>query len=519
MSDQHSTSRAPFRPDHAGASIATGDPHTGLYGRAVRRYWWIVLLFGVVAAGIGLLAVMAKEDWYSATAEIGLRPLPQYDETFVGVDVIRQIGDVTQSTETVAAIFEGPEFAAAAAQRLDPPAEPAALGRAVTVTPFGQSSILRITATDADPVRAQQTANAYSEGVLELRRTRFMDTIRDRIAFLQRRKRALPADDYGGQNDAGSKLNTLSAVQSSGIDPTVFLASRAQPAQRNAAVPASRAVPLAGIVGLIFGSAAALALALASRAVHSSKEAVALSGLPVLARLPARRRRRRGPVVPVRPGSEGWESHRAVAAQVARHRGSNVFAVVSASRGDGRTSVAAGLALALADMGASVILVDLDLANPQLSAAVGGVADRGSVELADGLSGTLAVSSTAPRVRVLAANVDDALSGEALLRRLGTIFTDLRSMADFVIVDTAPYIEVSDVLRVAPSVDDVIVVTQTGTTDRDALGDLLTGLEQTGASSIGMVVVDGAGARRGVAVPPARPAPKLAERPPLSPAR
>jgi MinD-like ATPase involved in chromosome partitioning or flagellar assembly len=78
---------------------------------------------------------------------------------------------------------------------------------------------------------------------------------------------------------------------------------------------------------------------------------------------------------------------------------------------------------------------------------------------------------------------------EAIQRRIPELVRRAHEVADYVVIDTAPLGEVSDALRIASVVDDVLLVVRPGHTDRSHLERTREILENTGHRPSGLVVV------------------------------
>jgi capsular exopolysaccharide synthesis family protein len=164
-----------------------------------------------------------------------------------------------------------------------------------------------------------------------------------------------------------------------------------------------------------------------------------------------------------------------------------VVAVTSSARGEGRTTIAANLALTAARDGREVALVECDVRRPSLAqllelAPRAGLAEvvQGQAELGQALcrSGTLSV---------LAAG--DARDPGAVLRspRLATTIEALRASFSLVILDAPPALAFADAGRLAAAADGVLLVARAGTTPRQVVR---MAVEYVGSRLIGVVLND-----------------------------
>jgi Mrp family chromosome partitioning ATPase len=80
---------------------------------------------------------------------------------------------------------------------------------------------------------------------------------------------------------------------------------------------------------------------------------------------------------------------------------------------------------------------------------------------------------------------------EAVGRHLPELLRTARELADYVIVDTPPLGRVSDALRAAMTVDDIVLVTRPGNTDRTELQHTRELLDRMGHTPTGLLVVGG----------------------------
>jgi MinD superfamily P-loop ATPase len=98
---------------------------------------------------------------------------------------------------------------------------------------------------------------------------------------------------------------------------------------------------------------------------------------------------------------------------------------------------------------------------------------------------------SAPGLRVFSANSQGDVSRalDVVGRRLPELLRAARKLADYVIVDTPPVGQVSDALRAAVTVDDIVLVTRPGNTDRTELQHTRELLDRLGHTPTGLLVI------------------------------
>lgn len=170
--------------------------------------------------------------------------------------------------------------------------------------------------------------------------------------------------------------------------------------------------------------------------------------------------------------------------------------ITSASPGDGKTTVAANLALAFALEGRRVLLVDGDLRRSTVHRMFKVPRSPGLAELLDGsaeIKGCVHPSNV-DGLFVLPAGeppVDGGhlLEGESFRKLLD----ELRESFDLLVIDTAPALAVADAAVVGPLADGVLVVVRAGVTDRADAVEAMRQLAAAGANVVGGVINDPAG--------------------------
>jgi capsular exopolysaccharide synthesis family protein len=132
--------------------------------------------------------------------------------------------------------------------------------------------------------------------------------------------------------------------------------------------------------------------------------------------------------------------------------------------------VAANLAVAFAGVGKRVVVVCCDYRHPTLHATFGVEHEFGLTDALEAEAGAdiepLIQGTAIERVRVLATGrVPDRPGMLFGSERVRQVLTSLRSVADVVLIDTAPVLAASDWTQLLPQVDAVAVVARAGKTD------------------------------------------------------
>lgn len=187
----------------------------------------------------------------------------------------------------------------------------------------------------------------------------------------------------------------------------------------------------------------------------------------------------------------------------------HVIAVISADSGEGRSLTAANLAVALAQTGQRVLLVDANLRAPTLHTLFDLPNQGGFVNL---LSGT--AQAIEPFLRVTTqSNLYLLTAGNTTglpAQLLGSHYLDktlkaLRQYAEVIIIDTAPLLIFADTTLLLRSVDTTLAVVRSGQTTEDRLRQMLELLRQTQIACLGIVLNGVARRRRRLFLPNMRP--------------
>jgi capsular exopolysaccharide synthesis family protein len=173
-------------------------------------------------------------------------------------------------------------------------------------------------------------------------------------------------------------------------------------------------------------------------------------------------------------------------------RAHQVIQVTSPNPGDGKSTIAANLAISLATSNKRVVLVDCDfrkprvhtlfaLAKPELGLAsvVADQADLGGVVQGCEIQ-NLSLLPCGPRP----ANPAELLTTP----KFQEVLDELRENYDFVILDTPPVLAVSDPAAVAPRADGVLLVFRMTKDSRPAVTRATDDLTAVGGKLLGVIV-------------------------------
>ncbi len=197
-----------------------------------------------------------------------------------------------------------------------------------------------------------------------------------------------------------------------------------------------------------------------------------------------------------RPGSreaEAFRSIRTTLFSAAKEAGHKVIQLSSPEPGDGKTTSACNLAVAIAQSGKRVLLIDADLRRPTVHTVLG---LRNQVGLADVLRREIdwehAVQPTRIDGLVVLPSGPSLENPAELLSQatLGQVLQQARAEYDYILVDTPPILAVSDPCIVSPHVDGLVLVVRMFKNKRAALVRARESLETHGVTIYGVLAND-----------------------------
>jgi capsular exopolysaccharide synthesis family protein len=430
--------------------------------------------------------------------------------------------------QTVAALATLGEVPRRVAQEIDYEGDPSTLAASVTVEPDETTQLLSITATAETAPRAKLIADTFAEQLLALLTERAavrVADLRQQLDELDRRIARLDAElpdartEVGTRESPAPELSPEETQEQSRLEQELqqlqfertFLQSEysqiasgsggnlagfdvveeatAEPLDSGEGLqaPRSRGIRLliASAIGLLLGLAIALLLERLDTRLRTKSATEEAYGLPVLAIIPTIGRRRRGSIVmETIPRGAAANSFRLLEAALQLGRqdssvlsagngqggGPRTILVTSGEPREGKSTVVANLAAAFAEVGKRVVVVCCDYRHPSLHATFGVEHEFGLTEALEAEAGTdlepLIQDTATEGIRVLATGRVPSRPGMLFgSERVRQVLASLRSVADVVLIDTAPVLAASDWTQLLPQVDAVAVVARAGKTD------------------------------------------------------
>jgi polysaccharide biosynthesis transport protein len=461
--------------------------------KVLRERWWVVLLCPIVALAVAVVYVERQPKQYTAVAKLQFsnNSLPSQVAGVSGSQSVDPEGEKATNVELVTT----PPVAELVVKSLKLKMTSGELLEQVSASNPQNDYIVDISVTDSDPGQAATIANAFARQYVVYSEAQNINQLVKGEQLITRKIEQLPSTDTVDRaNLLGlyQKLLLLQSVQSGNaqvVSTAAIPGSPSSPKKKSTAI-------IALVLGLLLGIGLAFVLDLIDRRVKSWEEFEELYGIPALASIPRLPRRPRS----ARDLEIALEPFRILnnGLSLLPHAGSiDTVVVTSAIAGEGKTSVALGLARAAAYSEREVILVEADLRRPSLeqrldlpksphgltSALHNGVNPMELLrEPIPDLQGYFRLLSSGP----IPLNATNLMASKRLIE----IFETLASHADLVVIDSAPLLPVADtrVLLDGTNFDACLVVGRAGVTTRDQVHRARLVVERLHLKSVGLVV-------------------------------
>lgn len=276
-----------------------------------------------------------------------------------------------------------------------------------------------------------------------------------------------------------------SAIASATVAPKVKIID---PAFTKTRVPVSPNPKIIYIAGLLFGFGLPFSViylkGLFDTKIHSKEDiGFAINNIPVLGEVPSIKSKKEG-LIKENDRSVLAESFRIlrtnldyfIRAKSLNENTCKVIYVTSTIGGEGKSFVAENLALTLAYSNKKVLIIGADIRNPSFSGILKNKKINGFNGLTEYLLGKQQISQIIQPV-LENGKLDIITSGEIppnpaeilMNDKMALLFDEVKKGYDFIVVDTAPSMLVTDTLIISDFADHTIYVTRAGYTDKKIL--------------------------------------------------
>jgi capsular exopolysaccharide synthesis family protein len=358
-----------------------------------------------------------------------------------------------QEVVSYQALISGERLAGRVVDRLHLSLSPQELLDRVSVDVPTDTALLDVSVTDGSPQRAQRIASVLGDEFIRM------------VSQLQ-----------------GEQAAAAPAIQVIPTEDASYPTSASQP-------QVVQNVALGLVAGLLAGIAIAAVRAAFDRSVRDGADISSAADAPLLGVVPrARHASHQAGASPAGP-ADGYRKLRNNLQLLNAGDSARTIMVSSALPGEGRTTVVANLAAALASAGRHVAVVDADLRGPDLSSRFGLASALGLTDVVAGRAPLDDVVHQSGRLLVVAAgapveNPDEVLAS----KEVDSLLASLRVANDFVLIDASPLLPVADAGDIATLTDGVLLCVRHGRTSTDQLRMCRALLDCVGAVTLGAVL-------------------------------
>ncbi len=481
-----------------------------------RRRIWLILICALLAGASAFTVTSLLPPSYKATAillidQAGLAGSSQYNDILASERV----------AGTYSEMLVGRSVLEAAAAQLGGGMTAAALTKKVEARPVPSTQLIQLSVKGDDPTQtvllADTIADVFAAQMQTFASGRFADSLKvlqtrvnqlaalvkkteGRMETLQQANREADSEyarqeallqDYRSRYEVAQQDYEELQLNSALAARDVLVVEQSSLAD-DAVLPRELYTAVATLLGAAAAFALSLLLERVDDTIKTTEDVVQTLGLDVFGAIP-----------PVRGGESltALNAPRSASAEALRVLGANIrfsgldalrtLLVTSPGTQEGKSTLAANLAVTMAQAELDVVLVDADLHFSRLHQLFNLTVRN------EGLSGVLRRGDAKPRPCPV------AVKGLALLpggvtpynpiqlldsRRMKDLLDQLSWQANLVVIDSPPVLPLVDATILAQMVDGVLLVIRSGRTRRKAALEAVKGLRQVGARLVGVVL-------------------------------
>ena len=489
----------------------------GDYLGIIRRRYVAVGLAVLVCLLLGIGYGVTRPDVFRSTSEIAL-PAPPNEQTPT---------QVTADVQTELAVIRSDLVAERAAQAIGGVDDPRNLLDHLAVEAPPDARVLVIVYSASTAEAAQAGARAFSDGYIAVKEDEQQAAIDQQVQSYEERIASLDegiarqeeilaqAEENSTEFDTADRARddlasrradldqALAEVSSQPVDGGTIITPARLPRQPRAK-GLGRTVAAALAAGLALGLAAAFVMDRLDTRVRGAADLQASLGVRSLGSVPVFPELNRHPgralVTVHAPGGPEADAFRRLRTSVllaVRESGARTVAITSSVADEGKSTVAANLAVAMAQGGRRVLLVSADLRR-------GGIDELFEIPNAPGLSDLLLGHATLDEVERTVGDLKVITGGSAVENPTDLLGSEKMADAvealahgfDLVIFDTPPVLAVADVLVLAPRLDTTLLVVSLSKASTAQVAEATTELTLAGATVLGAALNNDADSSR-----------------------
>lgn len=373
------------------------------YIRLLRKWAWLLILAGFVAAGIAFVVNVRRPPVYQAQTTVSIgryieSPNPNSGDIRTGIDLAQTYAQIVTTFDVLQGTVDA----------LNLPISPDSLRSRITTRILTGTSLLVITVSYDDPVLAADVANTVAEQLILQSPTNLTTDQQVQIAFLNSQIQDLTGQvqqsrvqleeitaALNGSTDSAERqeltaqrnatIDQINTAQATIAEFTSTIASLQQRTNaldivERARIPTSQSgsriettVILGALVGMALAFGVALLIEYLDDTVRTTEDATQILASPVLGAIVrfGRRSDRYEEMLltnypSMSPIAEGYRTARTNMLFTNNKEHKGVFIITSANPQEGKTVTIANLAVTMAQAGLQVLLVDADLRRPKV---------------------------------------------------------------------------------------------------------------------------------------------------------
>lgn len=465
------------------------------------RRWWILAFVILVTTAVYRYEAAKPKIFQSATS-VFLQP-SDAESLFASQAAATQ---QLRTSANQAQLLRSRTIAGAVKRELKTAASPDALRARIDVASDSSTDFVTITATGATGQSAADLANAYAKAFVESR-----DSSVARRLLRERQQIGAQLQAVRGTGRTAEQQRTKLRARIREVK-AVGLTANGGATQVDSAVAASAPIEpnpgkvarFAALLALVFAVFLAVLAQRMDRRLATDSDLEELYGLPVLGTVP-----HVDEPAPIIGGKAVFspllrEPMRMLRLNLALQtidQPATTLLLTSAIPSEGKSTIARNLALAMAEAGQKVAVVEADLRRPTLASRFGVERDRGLTAV---LAAEVTLDEALIPVALGDAPTQDLLGGALYLlpggsgasnppavlgsSRMREILARLAKDYDVVVIDSPPLLAVADTLSLLPLVSAVLLVGRIDLTTSDAIGRVKALLERSpGGRVVGLV--------------------------------